>query len=32
MQEFIKNFTGLERNYGFCNVSNGYKDPDTGKI
>ena len=32
MQEFIKNFTGLERNYGFCNVSNGYRDPDTGKI
>ena len=32
MQEFIKNFTGLERNYGYCNISNGYKDPDTGKI
>ena len=32
MQEFIKNFTGLERNYGFCNISNGYEDPDTGKI
>ena len=32
MHEFIKNFTGLERNYGFCNISNGYEDPDTGKI
>ena len=32
MQEFIKNFTGLKRNYGFCNISNGYEDPDTGKI
>lgn len=32
MQEFIENFTGLKRNYGFCNISNGYEDPDTGKI
>ena len=32
MQEFIKNFTGLERNYGYCNISNGYEDPDSGKI
>ncbi len=32
MTEFIKYFTGLKRNYGFCNVSKGYKDPNTGKI
>ena len=32
MQEFIEHFTGLKRNYGFCNISNGYEDPDTGKI
>lgn len=29
---FRKYFTGLERNYGFCNINNGYKDPNTGKI
>jgi len=32
MEEFKKIFTGLERNFGFCNISNGYTDPDTGKI
>ena len=32
MKEFIKYFTGLNRNYGFCNIDNGYKDPETGKI
>ena len=32
MEEFKKAFTGLERNFGFCNVNNGYTDPDTGKI
>ena len=32
MTDFIKYFTGLKRNYGFCNVNNGYKDPNTGKI
>ena len=32
MEEFKKAFTGLERNFGFCNINNGYKDPDTGKI
>jgi len=32
MQDFIKYFTGLKRNYGFCNISNGYTDPDTGKL
>ena len=31
MDEFIKYFTGLKRNYGFCNVQNGYKD-EFGKI
>lgn len=29
---FIKIFSGLERNYGYCNVKNGYTDPDTGKL
>ena len=32
MKEFIKYFTGLKRNYGFCNIKNGYVDPETGKI
>ena len=32
MEEFRKAFTGLERNFGFCNINNGYKEPDTGKI
>ena len=32
MTDFIKYFTGLKRNYGFCNISNGYTDPDTGKL
>ena len=32
MQDFIKYFTGLTRNYGFCNINNGYTDPDTGKL
>ena len=29
---FIKIFSGLERNYGYCNVKNGYTDPETGKL
>ena len=32
MTDFIKYFTGLQRNYGFCNIKNGYKDPNTGKL
>ena len=32
MKDFIKYFTGLKRNFGFCNINNGYKDPDTGKL
>jgi len=32
MKEFITYFTGLKRNYGFCNIDNGYKDPESGKI
>jgi len=32
MNDFIKCFTGLQRNFGFCNINNGYKDPNTGKI
>ena len=31
MKEFIKYFTGLKRNYGYCNINKGYKD-DAGKI
>src|SRR6056300_86148 len=31
MQEFINIFSGLKRNYGFCNVQNGKTDPATGK-
>lgn len=33
MQEkFIKFFTGLERNYGFCDLSNAKVNPETGKL
>ena len=32
MREFEKFFTGLQRDYGFCNVDKGYVDPDSGKI
>ena len=32
MNDFIKCFTGLQRNFGFCNINNGYTDPNTGKI
>ena len=32
MKEFIEHFTGLKRNYGYCNINNGYKDPASGKI
>ena len=31
-KEFKEYFTGLTRNYGFCNINNGYKDLETGKI
>ena len=31
-KEFKEYFTGLTRNFGFCNINNGYKDPETGKI
>ena len=31
MKDFIKYFTGLKRNYGFCNIERGYKD-ESGKI
>ena len=30
-KEFIKYFTGLKRNYGYCNVDKGYTD-EAGKI
>ena len=30
-EDFTKYFTGLKRNYGFCNIHNGYKD-ESGKI
>jgi len=32
MTDFIKYFTGLKRDYGFCNIDKGYKDLETGKI
>jgi hypothetical protein len=32
MKDFIKYFTGLQRDFGFCNINKGYKDPETGKI
>ena len=32
MKDFRKYFSGLERDYGFCNVENGYHDPQTNKL
>ena len=32
MEDFKKFFSGLQRDYGFCNVENGYIDPDSGKL
>jgi hypothetical protein len=32
MEDFEKFFSGLKRDYGFCNVDKGYVDPDSGKI
>ena len=32
MKDFTKYFTGLQRDFGFCNINKGYKDPETGKI
>ena len=32
MKEFEKYFTGLKRDFGFCNVKNGYYDPKTNKL
>ena len=32
MKEFAKFFSGLERDYGFCNVQNGYIEPESGKL
>jgi len=32
MKEFRKYFGGLERDFGFCNVNNGYHDPQTNKL
>ena len=32
MKDFIKVFTGLKRNFGYCDISKGIKDPATGKI
>ena len=31
-QKFIKIFDGLKRDYGYAEVSNGYKDSTTGKF
>ena len=30
--QFRKYFSGLQRDYGFCNVDKGYVDPESGKI
>ena len=32
MKDFTQYFTGLQRDFGFCNIAKGYKDPETGKI
>ena len=32
MKDFIKYFSGLQRDFGFCNVENGYIDPESGKL
>ena len=32
MKDFTRYFTGLQRDFGFCNINKGYKDPETGKI
>ena len=32
MKEFIKAFSGLQRNFGRCDMSKGYTDPSSGKI
>ena len=32
MEEFKKYFTGLTRDFGFCNVENGYIDENSGKL
>jgi len=32
MKEFVNYFSGLKRNYGYCNIDKGFIDPETGKI
>ena len=32
MKDFEKYFSGLKRDFGFCNVKNGYNDPKTNKL
>ena len=32
MKDFEKYFSGLKRDFGFCNVKNGYYDPKTNKL
>ena len=32
MEQNKKYFTGLTRDFGFCNVENGYIDENTGKL
>ena len=32
MKDYIEYFTGLKRDYGFCNIKNGKVDPESGKI
>ena len=31
MQEYIKYFSGLKRNYGVCKTTEGFVDGETGK-
>lgn len=32
MKDFVKYFSGLKRNYGFCNIKNGHRDQESGKL
>jgi hypothetical protein len=31
-RKFIEFFTGLDRNFGYCDLSNAKVNPDTGKL
>ena len=32
MKEFNKYFSGLDRDFGFCNIKNGFIEESTGKL